>query len=187
MNKKSNMLIFDLETSGFSYKKNTICSISMKKHNEDKWLNIFIKPNSNYEYVDQAMEVNGLDLKWLEEHGMSDEQAIKEVYNFIKTNFDDNPLTLGHNSANFDVPFLEAYFNRQNQSFKDLVSYHQMDTMILAKMLKDAEVIKTESIGLSKVYKSLFGKEFENQHTSEADVLATEMIYNKMVELIKIK
>jgi len=178
-----NCVVLDIETSGFSAKKNAICSISMKKFNEDIKLNIYIKPNNKYEYNPQAMEVNGLTLEFLEENGMEEERAIMEVISFIKNNFEGKPITLGHNSIGFDIPFLEEHFNTYNLSFKSIVSHHSSDSMIIARFLRDIGKLKTKSVSLVNCYKECFGKDFEGAHESMSDVFATEAIYNEFIKM----
>ena len=86
----------------------------------------------------------------------------------------------------FDINFLNALFNRVlNVDFMSFVHYHSQCTMMMMKMLKDAQVINIKKISLMECYKHFFGEEFNGAHTSESDVLATERVYNALRLLLR--
>lgn len=178
------ILCYDVETGGLSPYTSGLCSITLKKVGEPIIETIYIKPIPGREYTPIALEINGLTLRQLEEIGLTEKQAIQRVIKFIVMNFKSKPNMLAHNIV-FDVQFMNALFKRNGyELFIDLCYYHPKDTMIMASMLKDAGIINFPKVNLQTCYKTLFGKNFENAHTSEADVLATEQIYIKMKEIL---
>lgn len=181
------ILVFDCETGGLDAIKNGLCSVTLKvKGNEKKMQTIFLKPEEGMEYHPTALEVNGLTLEKLREVGITPEEAIAQIKNFISENFGySRPFALGHN-VKFDVTFLDALFARYHiKPFSKMVDYHLMDTMHFAQLLHHSGIKRHTRFKLSVVYKELFGKDFDNAHTSEADVLATEKIFDKQVLILK--
>ena len=55
----------------------------------------------------------------------------------------------------------------------------------MMKILKQTGIINIPRVNLGSCYMYFFGKEIENQHTSEADVLATEKVYLKLLEVFE--
>ena len=179
------LVCFDLETGGLNPFRNGICSITLKIVEKDIVKNIFIKPQHNLQYDDIALQINGLDLEYLERVGVSEGLAIQQIKEFFKENFKYKPNMLAHNVV-FDIQFMNALFQRNRaRLFSDLCGYHPQDTMIMMSLLKQAGVIKIRSIKLTECYKYFFGKVFESAHTSEADVIACEKVYFKILEVLQ--
>jgi len=178
-------ICFDCETGGLSPFKSALCSITLKVVGEDKIKTIYIKPQDRLEYHPKAMQVNGLTKEYLEQHGISELEAIKQIKEFIQIEAGWRPIALAHNII-FDAQFTNALFARNKEPglFMDLMHYHPLDTMILMKGLKDAGIVNLSHINLRACYKYFFNEEFQNAHTSEGDVLATEKVYEKIVELL---
>lgn len=177
-------ICYDVETGSLCPYTGAICSITLKKVGEPIIKTIYIKPTQGREYSPKALEINGLTLQELEEKGVTEKQAIQQVITFVIKNFNSKPNMLAHNIV-FDIQFMNALFKRNDYPlFSDLCYYHPKDTMIMASMLKDAGIINFPKVNLQTCYKTLFGKPFENAHTSEADVLATEQIYKKMKQIL---
>ena len=176
-------ICWDTETGGFNPFKCGLCSITLKVIGENKIKTIYIKPNPRLDYHPAAMKVNGLTKLFLEENGVSELEAIAQIIAFVKS-VGYRPVPLAHNIV-FDAQFTNALFARNSKgSFMDLMHYHPMDTMILMKALKSAKLIDIGGVSLKACYKHFFGEDFQNAHTSEGDVLATEQVYLKILELL---
>ncbi len=175
---------FDCETGGLQPFKSALCSVTLKVVGEDKIKTIYVKPQKNKEYHPRALEVNGLTKEYLEQHGVSEPEAIEQVKQFLKEAAGYRPIALAHNII-FDAQFMNALFARNGQGlFMDLMHYHPVDTMILMKVLKYTGFIKLSHVNLGACYRYFFNEDFQNAHTSEGDVLATEKLYEKILELL---
>ena len=147
-----NILVFDLETGGLNAKKCGVCSITFKVYGKDIIKTWYIKPNPDLRYDSIAMKVNGLSLEKLEADGQTETDVVKEVYNFIEKNYEIKPNGLGHN-VHFDLRFMEELFERNTTvSFEDLLHYHKLDTMVIARFLKNNGKIHTEPL-IIKIFK----------------------------------
>lgn len=188
--KKQKTIIVDTETGGLNPFTNAVCSITIKVLNEQHIKTWYIKPYGKV-YDKKAMEINGLS-ETIKEKGMSPKQVVNEIVLFLKkhVNYNDNnlahyhPRVIGHNYI-FDVQFLNVLFNEfHNRMFTSYLHYHPIDTMILMKGLVESKKIPLYSVSLKNCYKYFFCEDFENQHTSEADVLATEKVYLAYLEFV---
>ena len=181
------MLCVDIESGGLDPYTCGICTVTMKVVGKDILKTIYIKPTQNRVYEQKAFDINGLNYSILEEKGVTEKEAIKQITTFIIDNFPNmKPNILAHNAI-FDLQFLNALFKRNGYPlFTDYCYYHPQDTMIIMKFLQQSGLTP----GLSKVnlgacYKYFFHKDIKNQHTSEADVRATEELYFKIIDLLE--
>jgi len=181
----SKIICIDTETGGLIPYKSALCSVTMKVVGEDLIKTIFIKPTKNREYHPDALRVNNLTLEELEEKGVSEKEAANQIEEFIRYNGGFKPIFLAHNIV-FDAQFMNVLFYRtKKKMFTELMHYHPLDTMIMMKGLKDSGIIDIKSVSLSNCYKHFFGEQFQDAHTSEGDVLATEKVYFEIMKVME--
>lgn len=180
------IICWDCETGGLQPFRCGLCSITLKVIGEEHMKTIYIKPQPNLKYDEYAFKVNNLSKEILEDKGVSEKEAIEQIKDFIKTYGGFKPRLMAHNIV-FDAQFTNALFARNNEEklFTDLGHYHPIDTMILMRALKDAGIIDIQKLNLSSCYYYFFGKQFQDAHTSDGDVLATEQVYLKIIETMK--
>jgi DNA polymerase III alpha subunit (gram-positive type) len=76
-------------------------------------LYVEIKWDGISEWSSKAEAVHGLSKDYLEENGMSEEEACVAIGGLIMKYWDTKPVvTLGHNVATFDLPFLKTMMRR---------------------------------------------------------------------------
>jgi len=179
------ILCIDTETGGLNPFKSGLCSVTIKVVGEDIIKTVYIKPTKNRTYDQKAMDINGLTFEYLSNNGVTEIDAATQIESFIKKHGGFRPVFLAHNIL-FDAQFLNVLFYRtKHKMFTSLMHYHPIDTMILMKGLKDSGKININSINLSNSYKYFYGEKFQNAHTSEGDVLATEKLYLKIKETLE--
>lgn len=83
-------------------------------------LYVEIKWNGESVWDPRAQAVHGLSLDYLEENGMSEEDAVVEIASLILKYWGpDSPVHLGgHNVATFDLPFLRRLLRSQGLEIK---------------------------------------------------------------------
>lgn len=182
MNKYHNIVCFDTETGGLNPYKDGLCSVTLQNINKEETKTIFIKPNPELNYSEDALRVNGLTLTELEEKGVSEPEAIKQIIMFLKQEFNwIKPCLLAHNII-FDIQFMNALFYRNKMPlFQEFFWGDPKDTMILVSYLKQTSNTNFDKLNLQSVHKALFGEFFQDAHTSEADVKATTKIYKYLI------
>lgn len=150
--------VFDVETGGFSHKKNPVCEIAAILMNGESLEEIIryetiIKPyNDKLEYTQGAENKHRLTIETLGEHGEEIEtviQEIKEILEFANENKKQSGkvVLVGHN-VKFDIRFLTSMFVHCKD---DLTKY--VDTF-----LDENENKKPNSIDTIKLSHMAWGK-----------------------------
>lgn len=87
-----------------------------------------IKWNGTSHWSQRAEEIHGLTKEHLEEHGLSEEDAVAEITMFLLKHFEPEEYIffLGHNPRNFDVPFFTKLTNKYDVYFK--VAHRTVDS-----------------------------------------------------------
>lgn len=131
------ILVADCETSGMSFNSDdpSIDAITGQTYQSVSWgfivarastfqpverLYIEIKWNGKSLWSQKAQEVHGLTLEYLEDNGMSEEDAVVAIASLILKYWGpDNPVSLaGHNVGTFDLPFLRRLLRSQGIEVK---------------------------------------------------------------------
>lgn len=184
MRNKKNIMTLDVETGGLNPYNNGLMSVTLKVYGEDVIKTLYVQKNDRLKYDKRALEINGISESYVNEVGVSEQGAVMIIKQFIQDNYMRKPNILGHN-VSFDVQFLNSIFMRvEGRLFTEYVYYHPKDTMVIMDFLKTAGVIEIPRVNLISCYKHFFGQEFNNAHSSEADVIATEKVYEKLLEFI---
>ena len=182
-----NILIIDLETGGLDELTNGTCSVAMKVFDKDITDEFLIKPHINRTYTEKALEINGLNTIELEEKGITAKEACERIISFIRKNFNNAPQVLGHN-VKFDLNFLKHLFlDGGYQDFNNFIDRDFLDSKVFANLLKRLGKYPNRSTALVSAYRHFTGKEPVNAHNALADVLMTEEVFNKELEIFQNK
>jgi len=154
------IVFFDLETTGLSLSSDRIIEISMIKLNpDDTTQKYYSRVNPEGKNIEEgAFKKHGVKLEDLEEFPIFKNIA-KDVFDFIK----DCDLG-GYNCKRFDIPILIEEFLRCNI----LINIKDFNIIDVFKILN-----KVEPRTLEGTYKRFLGKEMENAHHAESDIIAT--------------
>ena len=100
-------------------------------------LYVEIQWNGESLWDDRAEQVHGLSKEYLEEHGVTEEEAVCEIGNLIVKWWGGTAQIngFGHNVATFDIPFLIELFERHGIPLK--FSHRCYDTTTLALILME--------------------------------------------------
>ena len=164
------LVFFDLETTGLDFINDRVVEISMMKLNIDKTIenyHVYINPDGR-EICKEAFEKNKLESEFLEKQKIF-KQVANDIYDFIK----DCDLG-GYNISKFDILFLIEEFLRVDIMW-DITEINVFDSL---KILQVCEPRTLESL-----YKRMFGEDFSNIHTAEADTMAAAKIFNEQLKL----
>lgn len=153
------LCIFDLETTGTNVGKDKIVEICILKVNPDAsresktWL-----VNPEMPIPKESTEIHGIS-----DDDIKDAPTFRQIASKIMELIAGSDLG-GFNSNRFDVPLLAEELLRADIDF-DLSKFRLVDAQTIFH--------KKEPRNLSAAYSFYCGKNLENAHSAEADVLAT--------------
>ncbi|WP_304343834.1 3'-5' exonuclease [Chryseobacterium koreense] len=161
------LCIFDLETTGINVGKDRIVEICILKVNPDAsresktWL-----VNPEMPIPQEASAIHGIY-----DEDVKDAPKFKEIAPKIMELISGTDLG-GFNSNRFDVPLLAEELLRAGIDF-DLNKFKLVDAQTIFH--------KKEPRNLSAAYRFYCGKDLENAHSAEADVMATFEVLDAQV------
>lgn len=153
------IIFFDLETTGVDTQQSRVVQIAatkLKTNGEKEHKQYLINPT--IPIPQEASEVHGIY-----DEDVKDSPTFKELSKNMKAFFSGCDLG-GYNSDKFDIPLLNAEFERAGQGSIDW-EFNSVDVFSLYRKLFPNS--------LGDVYKRLVGKDLENAHDAKADIDAT--------------
>lgn len=162
------IVFFDVETTGLDLTNDRIIEIAMMKVINDQEEPILYTKRINPEGRQISPEATS-------KHGMTNDDLLscpsfkevaKEIYEFME----DCDLG-GYNCKRFDIPILIEEFLRAGIP----VSIRSFKIVDIYRIL-----MKAEPRNLEGIYKRFTGKDLENAHSAEADIIATMEILKEM-------
>jgi DNA polymerase III epsilon subunit-like protein len=168
---KTNYAIIDIETGGFSKEKNGLCELALIVVDPDKnelvRYETLVKPYKRYlseelvSYKFEAMQVNNILMKDLEEKGKTIDVVIWELIDILKTY--KATIFVGHNAKAFDLKWINFLIEQHSNEIFDFTDC--IDTMILGK----EKVVGLASYSLGSL-SSFYGLENRKKHRAMTDV-----------------
>ena len=191
---KTNLIVLDTETGGFSDKENPITEVCLYIVNPatfkivDKY-QTYVRPYKNLKITKSAIEATQVSMVDIE-NGVE----LKTMVNMLMVYFKkarngstrDYPQLVGHN-ASFDIGFLKVAFDFCG---KDLFSYIDSVPICTYRMIKlhDASVknekLETASASLTSSCER-FGIKLKSAHGAEADVIATTALLKALTSKLR--
>jgi DNA polymerase-3 subunit epsilon len=163
------LITFDLETTGTDVEVDRIVQIAATKRLLDGTIerkNIFINPTIPIPIG--ATEVHGIS-----DEMIKDAPTFKQIAVNLQAWFRNCDIG-GFNSDKFDIPLLSAEFNRLGVVFIDW-DCNFLDTMKAYRHFYPNTLVA--------IYARLFGEDFDGAHDALNDVLATDRVLEKVIEL----
>ena len=161
------LCVFDLETTGINVSKDRIVEICVLKVNPDS------SRESNTWRVNPEMPIpkEASAVHVIYDEDIADCPTFREIAPKIMEMIAGTDLA-GFNSNRFDVPLLAEEFLRVEIDF-DLSKFKLVDAQVIFH--------KMERRNLTAAYEFYCGKNLENAHSAEADVLATFEVLDAQV------
>lgn len=184
MDTDKEFLFLDVETGGVDPFRNSLFQIGLVAYVNGEVIDkmeIDIKEEI-YNVTSSALKFNGLNLTEIYENGLEPNKALISVVQFIKKNFKDKPILVGHNPS-IDKYMLRELFIKNYLNMDDFISYRMIDTMSLIWGLHLSGKLPTEacsSSGSFKYFNIIVGK----RHHALDDSLATVTLFEKLIEMI---
>lgn len=147
-----NIVVFDLETGGFSPEKHPIIEIAvlsldceLEEVERKEW--IILPYDNEKEYTAGAFKANGFTMGEINKRGIEADIVVRELKEFFERQKmqpkfeisyvpDSKPVLAGHNIDKFDIPFLIQFFKDHGLDLHKYVSKKDtQDTLIWAKRI----------------------------------------------------
>lgn len=168
----SQVVVFDIETTGFNARKDDIIEIGAVKIKDRKVIDKF----NTFVHTDMKLPEKIVELTSITDDMLVDAPSIKEALTSFKNFVGDDSILVAHN-ASFDVKFIKE---------KNLVNFHEkydkpvIDTLELSKAL----VRGVKNYKLNTLTKK-FNIVLENHHRAVDDAMATAMLLLKLYDLLE--
>lgn len=186
------LLIIDTETGGLDPGRYSILSIAAAIWDDsivgDSFEAYILEPNLHVER--EAMEVNRIDLQWLQKNGLAPSEAVSRLHSFLDKSFghvpDRRPITLAGHNVSFDISFLKRLYTLAGVNFDDFYSHRALDTASLIQFLILAGRMPLSEASSTAAF-SHFGITFGagERHSALGDAIATAKLLSKLIELVR--
>ncbi|SHJ90999.1 PolC-type DNA polymerase III [Paramaledivibacter caminithermalis] len=165
-------IVFDIETTGLSFKHDKITEIGAVKINNGKIIDKFSA------LINPEVKIPGkiVELTGITDAMVKDKPTINEVLPKFLDFIDDNPV-VAHN-ASFDTSFIKENCKRLGREFNNTI----VDTLSLSRIL----VPNLKRYKLNVLAKH-FKVNLENHHRAVDDAVATGEIFINLISLLKEK
>ena len=156
----SKFILFDLESTGLNTSEDRIIEIAGFTPNSGSIFHKYIKP---HDQEIGASHIHGITQEVLTEKGA---RTTKEVLGeFIDWIGSDETYLIAHNCFGYDQLLLESELKRVGLQLPSSVLF--VDSYILFK-----NTGRFDRLSLKFIHKSMFGREFEGEHSALGDVKA---------------
>ena len=184
----SKLLLMDTETGGLK-KTETILTLYMGIVDPqslliEEELYLEIKPDDgNYIYSEEALKVNGIDLKKHDKTAITESQAAEKIITLLsRVSRQSGKVTpLGHNVV-FDIDFINNKLV-EPRIWNQYVSDKTEDTMLIGKRLKERRLMPEVLPNSLGSYAEFFFIRTSDLHNAQVDCYVTLKVYKKLIEL----
>jgi DNA polymerase III alpha subunit (gram-positive type) len=192
---KQNLIVLDLETGGYHATEHPITQLALNVvdplHFESlhKYSN-FVKPYNNLVITPEALQASRVSMQQINK-GITVQVLVKDLLAAFKIAHKSGkpqtkPIIVGHNIAEFDMPFLEYLFSYLNKNLYDYVSRVTFDTIPFSKLLMAGNVKSDENAKFNlAACCERFGIELKGAHDALADVEATTQLFKFLTKTLR--
>lgn len=170
------LLVYDLETTGFSSKDDRVIEFSGIKYNivnsclvEESRITVYIKPENPIS--DKITEVTGYTNAFFNDKG-NEENAFKAIMSYMQ----DVDAVCGYNNVSFDDEFMKNLYSRYGNKFDIMYS---LDTLMLSRQLIPKSEVENYKLCTIATHLGVAGD--IDFHKAHDDVLATARILNVLL------
>jgi len=178
------LVIIDTETGGLDPSVHSLLSIGLVTFDGSRSTEIFVKEPTISTHP-RSMAVNGIDLAYIEAHGLEPTAAVAQVEAFLDALGGRRPVMLaGHNIA-FDLAYMRRLYGLAGRSAPAEFTHRSVDTHALLWALAATGRLPPEVTTSDGAF-GHFGVSppTELRHTALGDALATRELVVHLLALI---
>lgn len=182
------LILLDLETGGLNPKQNPILQgffmVTDEKLSVIKEYEFYVKPSTIPEHLKnidkESVEVNKLDLDWMEQNGIEYERAMQDILGLFREYPQASPV--GYNVL-FDIEFLKANI----KELDEVMSHKYIDIYSVVNFLKFCDVLSPSAGSLSSVGRLLGVSPLSDLHNAKYDVYYLKDVMLKLIEEVRLR
>lgn len=188
-----NYVLFDCETGGLSHKENPITEIAFLVYDNVKFEEAFrhetfVKPYHGLKLDPQALKITGITEDMLKDGAELEDIVeifilISKKFTISKGKWKTKPVLVGHNIADFDVPFIEYMFEHCGKSLWDYYQRYMEDTLIWSRNKWEGEYQKFNLAACC----GYAGVEIIDAHRAMNDIEPNKELHKVLVESLRNK
>lgn len=180
------LLFLDTETGGLNPSVNSLLQAGLVAYDDGEILDKieFTIKEDCYNINAFALKFNGLDLyEDIYKNGITKNDAVKEIIDFISKNFDEIPILVGHNPS-IDKYMIKELFNQCDLDMEKYISHRMIDTMSLIWGLHIVNKLPFEACSSDGAFK-YFNISVAKRHHALDDCIATVELYEELIKLLE--
>lgn len=178
------LIIIDTETGGLDPLTHSILSIGLVAYDGSRQTEIFVREPSIISDP-RSMAVNGIDLEWVEQNGLSPEAAVTAVEDFLNSFNKRRPLMMAGHNIQFDLAFMRRLYTMAGRKPPREFTHRSLDTHTLLWALADRGKLPAKVCSSDGAFNYFnIQPPAELRHTALGDAVATRKLVQHLLEQI---
>lgn len=179
------LVVIDTEAGGLDPHQHSVLSVALVSIDGARQIECYIK-EPKLVTTPSAMQVNQIDLEWLEHNGLSPEEACERLDAFLSEEVERSggrpALLIGHNVA-FDLAYFKRLYRLVGRTGDHpLVSHRSLDTHTLLWALAAQGVVPMSACGSDGAFEHYQVSPPEAlRHTALGDAVATQALFQRLM------
>lgn len=184
------VLVIDTETGGLSpreYSLLSLAGVAWTPHAQPQPLFSLLVREDPLRVHPEAMKVNRLDLRQVEEQGLTPHEAVEAVRYALDHHFGTRrpPVTLAGHNVEFDVGFLQRLYRLGKADYGQDFSRRTLDTATLFTFFMAAGLVPPGKASGDRMFAALrIPLANEHRHTALGDAWATALSLSRMAQTL---
>lgn len=185
------ILVLDTETGGLSPKEHSLLTLAGIAWSPDKQpapLFSFYVREPQISTTQEAMKLNRVDLRKVDEEGLSPKEAVEAIRYALDQHYGpsrEKVMLCGHN-IEFDKGFIRRLYRMAGATFKDDFSNRTLDTIAIFQFFMAAGLVPPGKATGDRMFASMgIPIPDAHRHTALGDAWATALSLSRMAQSVK--
>lgn len=187
----SPVLVLDTETGGLSPREHsllTIAGVAWTPTAQPRPLFSLMVREEPIVVQPEAMEVNRIDLRVIEEEGLTPSEAVDAIRYALDHHFGPNrePVTLAGHNIGFDVGFLQRLYRLGKAEYAQDFARRTLDTATIFAFFMASGLVPSGKANGDRMFASMgipVGQ--QHRHTALGDAWATALSMSRMAQTVR--
>lgn len=187
----SPVLVLDTETGGLSPREHsllTIAGVAWTPTTQPRPLFSLMIREEPMVVQNEAMEVNRIDLRVIEEQGLTPMEAVDAIRYALDQQFGANrePVTLAGHNVGFDVGFLQRLYRLGKGDYYQDFARRTLDTATIFAFFMASGLVPSGKANGDRMFASMgIPLDQQHRHTALGDAWATALSLSRMAQTLR--